>query len=298
MIKGSSMYEEITRNIRKSYFLIFLMVALVVLIGFIFGEYTGSRWAVPIAVGFAAFSSLTSYYYSDRIVLSISRARPARKTEHAHLINSVEGLAIAAGLPVPRVFVIEDAALNAFATGRDPRHSAICVTTGLLGKLNRVELEGVIGHEMSHIKNYDIRLSTMVAVLVGIAVLLSDWMLRSMRWGGGRRRGRSDGGGAIIAIVGLLLAVLAPFAGMAIQAAVSRQREYLADANGSLLTRYPPGLASALEKIAADTQPLASANKATAHLYIANPLRMFGGISNLFNTHPPIQDRIKRLREM
>jgi heat shock protein HtpX len=292
------LYEEISGNIWKSYLLILLALLLVAGVGYAFSLYWGNPAVVPIAIAIAVGSSVTSYYYSDRIVLGISRARPATQAEHAHFINAVEGLALAAGIPAPRTYVIDDTALNAFATGRDPQHAVICATTGLIEKLDRMELEGVIGHEMSHVKNYDIRFSTVVAVLVGVVALLSDWMMRSMRWGGGRRR-RSGNGGDMMAIAGLVLAILAPFAAMAIQSAISRRREYLADANGALLTRYPPGLASALEKIAGDREPLEVANKATAHMYIANPLKDIGGrVNNLFDTHPPIEDRIRRLREM
>jgi heat shock protein HtpX len=235
----------------------------------------------------------------------MSGAHPADGPEYAHLVNSVEGIAIAAGLPKPRVYVIDDSAPNAFATGRDPEHAVVCVTTGLFEKMNRVELEGVIGHEMSHIKNYDIRFSTMVVVMVGIIALLSDWFLRSLWWGGGMRSERRDddndrgGSSAIWMIVGIVVAILAPISALLMQAVLSRQREYLADANGALLTRYPEGLASALEKIAGDSEPLEAANKATAALYICNPLKDIGGaVNNLFDTHPPIEERIRRLKEM
>jgi heat shock protein HtpX len=295
------MYDQISSNIWKSRGLLFVFVVLVAAIAVTFGVATDNPWIVPIAVIVAIALSIGSYYNSDKIVLAMSRARPAQKPEHVHLINSVEGLAIAAGIPMPRVYVIDDTAPNAFATGRDPQHSVICVTTGLMQKMNRVELEGVIGHEMSHIKNYDIRFSTLVVVLVGIIALLSDWMLRSIWWGGGRRR-RSDGGGgarAIWLLIGIIVAILAPISAALMQAALSRRREYLADANGALLTRYPEGLANALEKIAQDTEPLEVANKATAALFIYNPLKDHRGPMNaLFNTHPPIEERVRRLREM
>ena len=253
---------------------------------------------MPVAVVVAIAMTFSSYYYSDRIVLAMSQARPAEKPQYAHLINSVEGLAIASGIPTPRVYVIDDTAPNAFATGRDPEHGVICVTTGLLQKLNRVEVEGVIAHEMGHIKNYDIRFTTLVAVLVGIVALLSDWMLRSFRF---RRRSSSRDGGAglIWLVIAIVVAILAPLTAALMQAVLSRQREYLADASGALLTRYPKGLADALEKIAADPEPLEVANKATAHLYIYNPLKDIGGIVNkLFSTHPPIEERVRRLRAM
>jgi heat shock protein HtpX len=225
------------------------------------------------------------------------------KDEYPYLYNVVEGLAIAAGVPTPRCYVIDDTAPNAFATGRNPEHAVICVTTGILEKLNRVELEGVIAHEMSHIKNYDVRLQTVVVVMAGVVALLSDWMLRSFLWGGGRRRSRDSrsggGAGAVLVIVGLALAILSPLIATIIQLAVSRKREFLADASGAMLTRYPPGLASALRKISADTEPLEAANKATAHLYIVNPLKdIKGAVNKLFSTHPPIEERIAALEKM
>jgi len=246
-----------------------------------------------------------SYYYSDKIVLAASRAKPVKKEEYPHLFHVVEGLAIAAGIPKPRCYVIQDSAPNAFATGRSPDNAVIVVTTGLLEKLNRTELEGVIAHEMSHIKNYDILVMTLAVVMAGVVVLLSDWILRSFFWGGGRRRRSSSSGkgsgGSVLVAAALVLAVLAPLFSQVIRMAVSRKREYLADASGAMLTRYPPGLASALRKLAADRDPLEAANKATAHLYIINPLkagRRESAMARLFSTHPPIEDRIKRLEEM
>ena len=292
------MYEQISANLWKSRGLIVFFVLFIAGLGYLFGETTGYPEILPLAVIFAILSAVGSYYYSDRIVLAISRARPATREEYAHLVNSVEGLALAAGIPVPKIYVIDDSAPNAFATGRNPEHAVIAVTTGLLDKLNRVELEGVIGHEMAHIKDYDIRLMTLVAVLVGIVVLISDWLMRSM-WYGGRRRSRGGGGNPIVLIVALVAAIIAPLAATLIQLAISRHREFLSDAQGALLTRYPDGLASALEKIAADKEPLEVANKATAHMYIVNPLKDIGGaINNLFSTHPPIEDRVLRLRAM
>lgn len=296
------MYNQISSNIWKSWGLVFVFLLFVIGIGFVFAQVTKNVWITPIAVIIAIVMSVGSYYNSDKIVLAMSGAHPAEQPEYAHLINSVEGVALAAGLPAPRVYVIDDSAPNAFATGRDPEHAVICVTTGLMSKLDRLEVEGVIGHEMSHVKNYDIRFSTLVVVLVGIVALLSDWLLRSFWWGGGRRRSNNEGGGdnnAIWAIVGIVVAILAPLAAVLMQAALSRQREFLADANGALLTRYPEGLASALEKISSDTEPLEAANKATAALYIYNPLKDVGGtINNLFDTHPPIEERVRRLRSM
>ncbi len=252
--------------------------------------------AVP-ALLFALMMAWGSYYYSDRIVLGMSQAHPVEKKEEPYLWNTVEGLSIAAGLPAPRLYLIEDSAPNAFATGRDPQHAAIAVTRGLLEKMDRLELEGVVGHEMSHIGNYDIRFMTLVTVLVGTVVLLSDWMLRSL-WYGRRRGGRSRGH-PILLLVGLAFVILSPIIAQSMKLALSRRREFLADATGAMLTRYPEGLASALEKLAADTEPLEVANKATAHLYIINPLTEHKGWANtMFSTHPPVEERVKRLRAM
>jgi len=296
------MYEQITRNKRKSFLLVLFFLSFIFLLAWIFEELTGfGKGGLVFAFIIASVSAFIGYYSSDKIVLAISRARPATKEEYPHLYNVVEGLAIAAGLPAPRCYIIEDTAPNAFATGRNPRHSVICVTTGLLEKLNRVELEGVIAHEMSHIKNYDVLVQTLTVVMVGVIALLSDWILRSFLWGGGRRKGGRDRGsiGAIFIIVGLLLALLSPLISQLVRLAISRRREFLADADGALLTRYPPGLASALRKLAADTEPLEAANKATAHLYIVNPLKdIKGTVNKLFSTHPPIEERIAALEKM
>ncbi len=293
------MYEAVEGNIRRTWVLVVGFVAVVAGLGYVFGELTDLGYAGAGVGGLIAIAGAWgSYYYSDRIVLSISGAREAPRSEYPYLHNAVEGLTIAAGIQVPRLYVIDDTAPNAFATGRDPQHAAIAVTTGLLEKLNRIELEGVIAHEMAHIQNYDIRLSTIAAVLVGLVALLSDWFMRSMRWG--RRRGGRDGAGAgALVLLGLVLALLAPVFAQLLRLAISRSREYLADASGVMLTRYPEGLASALEKIAADPEPLEVANKATAHLYIINPLHEWGGWANgLFDTHPPLEERVRRLRAM
>jgi len=299
------MYEQISRNKWKSIALIGFFMAFIFVLTWFFEYVTGwGKGGLVLAVVVSMTMAAVGYYASDKIVLTISRARPATKDEFPYLYNVVEGLAIAAGLPAPKCYVIDDTAPNAFAAGRKPETAVICVTTGILEKLNRVELEGVIAHEMSHIKNYDVRLQTLVVVMAGIVALLSDWMLRSFMWGGGRRRGgrsRSGSGGAggILIIVGLVLAVLSPFIATIIQLAVSRKREFLADASGAMLTRYPAGLASALRKISADTEPLEAANKATAHLYIVNPLKNIkGGVNKLFSTHPPIEERIAALEKM
>lgn len=296
------MYDQISSNKFRSGVLIVVFMSLVALVGWVFGRFTGfGNWGLAIALAIALVMAWSSYWYSDKLVLAISHARPVGKETEPYIVNTVEGLAIAAGLPVPAAYVIDDPAPNAFATGRDPEHAAIAVTTGLIQKMDRLELEGVIAHELSHVKNYDTLVSTLVVVLAGTIALLSDWMLRSFWWGGGRRRSNDGGGefGAVFVVAGLVLAILAPLVAVLIQMAISRKREYLADANGALLTRYPPGLASALRKITNDPSPLRVANKATAALYIENPLRDHGGrINALFDTHPPIEERIKRLEAM
>jgi heat shock protein HtpX len=297
------MYEQIARNKWKSFFLILFFLSLIFALTWFFGELTGlGSSGLILAAIIAVAMTFGSYYASDKIVLAISRAKPVTKEEYPYLYNVVEGLAIAAGLPKPRCNIIDDTAPNAFASGRNPKNSVIVVTKGLLKKLNRAELEGVIGHEMAHIKNYDILLQTLAVVMVGVVALLSDWILRSFLWGGGRRRSKSKGGGnagAILIVVGLVLAILSPLIAQLIRLAISRKREFLADANGALLTRYPPGLASALKKLAADREPLEAANKATAHLYIVNPLKdIKGQVNKLFSTHPPIEERVTALEKM
>lgn len=296
------MYEAINRNIWKSRGLMLVFVLLVVAIGYVLGEATGAGLSgLVLALVIAVIMSFAGYYYSDRMVLSISRAREVAKAEYPYLYNTVEGLSLAAGIPTPKMYVIDDTAPNAFATGRDPSHSAIAVTTGLLEKMDRLELEGVLAHEISHIQNYDIRLASLAVVLVGVVALLSDWAMRTFWWGGGRRRnrGRQSSGSAVILLVGLVLAVLAPLIAQLMRLAISRKREFLADAGAAMLTRYPEGLANALEKLTADTEPLEVANKATAHLYIVNPLKEHGGwVNGLFSTHPPIEARVRALRSM
>jgi len=298
------MYNQIASNIRRSYLLIFFFILVIAGIGYVFSLYTRlGPWVMPVAVGFAIAMSWASYYYSDQLVLGMSGAVQVTKQDEPQLWNAVEGLALAAGLPMPRLYIIEDSAPNAFATGRDPQHAALAVTRGLLTKMNRLELEGVVGHEMAHIRDYDIRFMMLVSVLVGTIVLLSDWMTRSLWYSrGGRRSSGSGGGGgagAILLLIGLVFVILSPIIAQLMQLAVSRRREFLADAEGAHLTRYPEGLASALEKIAADPDPLEVANKATASLYIYNPLRDHGGwLNGLFDTHPPVDERVARLRAM
>jgi heat shock protein HtpX len=293
-------YEQITENKRKSFLLLFLFIVFIVFLGWVFGEvYHSGETGIIFAVAIAIIISFVTFFYGDKMVLGISQARPVDPKENPYLNNTIEGLAIAAGVPAPKAYIIDDTAPNAFATGRNPQNSAIAVTTGLLQKMNRLELEGVIAHEMSHIKNYDIRYSTLVVVLVGTVALLSDWMGRSFFYGRGRREGKRGGGNAIILLLALILVILAPIIAKLLQLAISRQKEYLADSSGALLTRYPEGLASALEKISKDTEPLEVANKATAHLYIVNPLLDHRSkLNNLFDTHPPTEERVKRLRAM
>jgi heat shock protein HtpX len=296
-------YTAIAQNKTKSWLLIFVFLVLVIALGFVFSQAYNAPGILVFAVLFSTVSALVSYYYSDSITLAMSRAQEVDRKNAQELYRVVENLTIAAGLPLPKIYIIDDSAPNAFATGRDPQHAVVCVTTGILQKLEKTELEGVIAHELSHVGNYDIRVMTLVVVLVGTITLLADWMLRMSFWGGGRSRSK-DGGNAsgIFMLIGIVLALLSPLIATVIKLAVSRQREYLADANGALLTRYPEGLARALEKISHDQEPLEAANKATAHLYIANPLKNQNGsvtwFAKLFDTHPSIEDRIKRLREM
>jgi len=297
------MYEQISSNKWKSFFLILFFLCLVFVLAWILGERTGLGSQTLILAGIIAVAmTFGSYYSSDKIVLAISRAKPVEKKDYPYLYNVVEGLAIAGGLPKPRCYIIDDTAPNAFASGRNPKNSVIVVTKGLLQKLNRAELEGVIAHEMAHIKNYDILVMTLTVVMVGIVVLLSDWILRSFIWGGGKRRRsskESGNAGVILVVVGLALAILSPLIAQLIRLAVSRKREFLADANGAFLTRYPPGLASALRKLDADKEPLEAANKATAHLYIVNPLKDIKGVVNkMYSTHPPINERVAALEKM
>jgi heat shock protein HtpX len=297
------MYDEISANKRNSWLLVVAVTAVLVVLGFLLGEYWGNGYiGLGLAVGIATIMSLSAYYNGAKMVLAMSRARRIEKKDHAQLFNVVEELAIAGGVPVPAIYIIDDSAPNAFATGRDPEHAAVAITTGLLEKLSRDELQGVMAHELSHVGNRDILFATMVGIMVGSIVLISDFFLRSFIWGGGRRRSRSSergGGGSILILVGLVFAVLAPLFAKLLQLAVSRQREYLADASAAKLTRYPEGLASALEKIAGDREVLEVANRATQHMYIVNPIKPFEKrAKSLFSTHPPIEERVARLRSL
>ncbi len=302
------MYEQIASNRRKSVVLVLGAIVLLGAVGYAIGLLTqqGPAWLI-FGLGLAVALSAGSYFYGDRIVLASTRAREVTAEQEPRLHNIVEGLAIAAGIPKPRVYVVPEEAPNAYATGRDPEHSSIAVTQGLLDAMNRVELEGVVAHEMSHILDRDMLVGTIVATLVGAVVLMSEFFMRAMWWGGiGGRRGNDRGGGPVEAIlfaVGFVLIILAPIFGQIVRFAMSRQREYLADAQGAMLTRYPPGLAAALKKIAANSSiPMRSANNATAHLWLNQPSRVqgerMGSLERLFSTHPPIEDRIRRLEEM
>lgn len=293
------MYNQITANKQKSVLLIALFVLVVMGLGWFAGEITESGYTMLVyAAALSLVMTLFSYYSGDRVALWTSGAQPITKNENTYLYRIVENLCITAGTPTPKIHIINDSAINAFATGRNPQHASIAVTTGALEKLTNEELEGVIAHELSHIKNYDIRVMTIVIVLVGTISLLADLALRMQFHGG---RGRDRNAPPALAIVGLVLMILSPLIAELIKLAVSRKREYLADASGALLTRYPEGLAAALEKIQHhNTQPMARANHATAHLYLANPFgprlsKLFG---NLFSTHPPLENRIKILRKM
>ncbi len=298
------MYQQIAENKWKTVALFSGFLIFVIGLAWVISYAYNLDWLLPVAVVISVLQAGVSYFYSDKIALATSRAVQVEKKDLPELYRLVENLSITAGLPMPGVYFIDDTAINAFATGRDPQHASIAVTRGALERLKKDELEGVLAHELSHVGNYDIRISSMVVVLVGVIALISDIFLRHMFWfGGGRNRDRDSSGGgqlqALLMVVALVLAILGPLIATLIQLAVSRKREYLADASGALLTRYPEGLARALEKIAADKEPLEAANKATAHLYFANPLKDIGGrVNSLFSTHPPIEDRIKRLREM
>ena len=299
----ATLYTHRDHNIRKTYLLFTLFFGIVIGAGWIFSQTYGDPSILVIAVLFSTVMSLVSYWYSDKLVLRMHRAEPVSRENARELYNVVENLCITAGLPVPKIYIIDEPAPNAFATGRDPEHAVVAVTTGLLRKLNKTELEGVLAHELSHIGNRDMLLSTVAVILVGFISLLSDFFLRSMFF---RGRGRQNGGqaGGVLFLIGIVLAILAPIAAMLIQLAISRKREFLADASGALLTRYPDGLASALEKIASDATPLSVAKNTTAHLWFDDPFSHGIGsktvhtIHRLFMTHPPVAERIAALRGM
>ncbi|MBI2670659.1 zinc metalloprotease HtpX [Candidatus Woesearchaeota archaeon] len=296
------MYEQVSKNKRNSYLLIFSFLVIIMVLGYILGYiFATATFGLLVAFIISLIMILIGYYSGDKLILAMSNAKEVTKKDDPYLVNTVEGLAIASGIPTPKVYIIQENSMNAFATGRDYKHASVTVTSGLRKNMNREELEGVIAHELSHIKNYDVRLMMLIAILVGIIALLSDFLLRSFLWSPRQKHQRGSGGILIIAVlIGAILAILAPLIAQLIKFAVSRQREYLADADGALLNRNPHGLANALKKIKNDKDKMVdTANKATAHLYIENPLRNLGGnFNNLFSTHPPIDSRIKRLEEM
>ena len=301
------MFELIRSNKRRSVALVGSFVLVAVIIGAVAGYLAGFGWGgIVVAFVLAGAMAFFSYWRADKIALAVSRAKPADPAQYRRLYNLVEGLCIASGLPQPAIYIVEDTAPNAFATGRNPEHAAIAVTTGLRGMMNRVELEGVVAHELSHIKNYDILVSTLAVTLVGAVALVTDMAIRMMWWNGGRSRrsGDQDNGGNPLAIVGFALLILAPFVARAMQATISRKRETLADISACQLTRYPPGLISALEKLQADTTVTHAATSATAHLWIEQPMSgvgdrgRLGSVHRLFDTHPPLDERIALLKEL
>lgn len=296
-----SLYTQKESNIRKTFFLFTIFLVAVIGIGWVFSRIYGNPSILFFAVILSILMSVVSYWYSDKIVIKMHRAKLIEKKDSPELYNIIENLSIIAGLPVPKIYIIDDPSPNAFATGRNPKHSVVAVTSGILERLNRSELEGVLAHELSHIGNYDMLLSTAVVVLVGFISLISDWFMRSAFWGGfSRNNDREEGkAGLILFIAGIILAILSPIIATLIQLAISRKREFLADASGALLTRYPDGLASALEKISKNSTPIKTLNNATSHLWISDPRagKRFS-FSKLFMTHPPIEERIKVLKDM
>ena len=303
MATVNTAWDHVSSNIFKTYLIMFFFSIFAFGIVYLFAILMGFGEADTVGIfGFAlifiGISNFISWYFSDKIVLAVSGAKPVTLESKKDLYRTVENLCIAAGLPLPKIYIIEDTAPNAFATGRDPKHGVICFTTGILSKLNKQELEGVTAHELSHIGNRDTLMMSVVSVLVGTIALLADWYMRSMLFGRGNNERNNSGP---LMALGIIAAILAPIIASLIQLAVSRRREFLADASGVLLTRYPEGLANALRKISSDREPLEVANRGTAHLYIINPLKgsqALDGFSKLFSTHPPIEDRIKALREM
>ncbi|MBI2326555.1 M48 family metallopeptidase [Candidatus Collierbacteria bacterium] len=305
-------YELVDANKTRSNLVILGFISFIAVAAYFIGYALGYGWGfVGYALILSGIMSFASFYYSDKIVLSLSNATPANPRIHFNFYTVTDNLSKVAGIPMPKLYVIEDTAMNAFATGRDPNHAVIVATTGILAKLTRTELEGVIGHELSHVKNYDTRLMGIVTILIGVITLLADFLLR-FSFFGGRRRSRDDGGGQlqiVFFLIGLVLALISPLIANLIRLAISRRREFLADASSAQFTKYPEGLARALEKLAADIEPLEAANKATAHLYLVNPFHFdsanigkikdhssVGWFANLFNTHPPITERVNALR--
>ncbi len=299
-----NIYQNIDSNKRDTVVIMVAFVAVVSFVGWFIGYYffgDNGFGFTGLALIVSGISSWVSYYNSDKIVLAISGAHEVTPAQAPDLHNLVENMSIASGIPKPRVYIIYDSAMNAFATGRDPNHAAICFTSGIVSNMEKRELEGVVAHEMSHIGNYDIRLMSIVSVLVGTITLLADWFTRGMFYGGGRRRrGNDSEGGGFLLLIGIFFVILSPIIATLIKLAISRHREYLADSTAALITRYPAGLANALKKLAGANSVIAEANGATAHLYITNPLKnnIGGFMADLFSTHPPIEERIRRLETM
>ncbi len=293
-----TLYTQQSKNVTKTWFLMAIFFVVVIALGYFISYYFNSPGILYFAVVFSIVMNIMSYWYSDKIVLSISKAVEANRDDYIDLYHIVENLSITAGLPMPKIYIINDASPNAFATGRNKEHAVVAVTTGLLKILNKTELEGVISHELSHIGNRDILLSTVVVVLVGFISILANIFMRGSLLGGGRGREKNEAG-SIFMIIGIIFVILSPIVATLIQLAISRKREFLADASGALLTRYPEGLASALQKISDANIPMKNPNNATAHLFIANPFAGAGRkISNLFSTHPRVEERIKALTGM
>jgi heat shock protein HtpX len=305
MVTVNTAWDHVSSNIFKTWLIMFLFSVFVVAVVYLFArawgyDSTGALGLTGMALIVTGVLNFGSYFFSDKIVLGISGAKPVSEQHNKQLYRMVENLTIAAGLPVPKIYIIDDSAPNAFATGRDPKHAAIAFTTGILEKLNRQELEAVTAHELSHVGNRDTLVMAVVSVLVGTVALLADWYMHSL-WFGGQDRDSDNKGNAIFMILGIVAAILAPIIATLIQMAVSRRREFLADASGAILTRNPDALASALIKISGDKEPLEVANRGTAHLYIVNPLKgqqVLNSFAKLFSTHPPVQERVKALREM
>lgn len=294
------MFEDIKRNKMKSWFIILLFLVFIsFIVYYICMALDLGEMSIVIAMIFSIASTWGSYYFSDKIVLSLNKARPATKEENLRLVNILDSLVVSSGLPcTPKLYIVEDEQPNAFATGRNPQNAVICVTTGLLNKLEYYELEGVLAHEMAHIKNYDIRLSAVVSVMVGFVVMLSDWFTRFTFYGGSRNKDNDKEGNGILMLIGLIFLILAPIFGKLMQLALSRKREFLADATAVEFTRNPDGLISALEKISGDPNELKFANQSTENMYIVNPFRNKKKNSNIWSTHPSVEDRVEALRNL
>ena len=298
----ATLYSQAESNVRKTWFLILFFLIFIIALGSLFSYLLDNSIILVIAVIFSVFTSFFSYWYSDKIVLKMFHAQPIEKRDNPELYRLVENLCIASGLPLPKIYILPELQPNAFATGRDEKHAVVAVTQGLLDKLERAELEGVIAHELGHVKNKDILLGTVIVILVGIVALLSNWFLRISFWGGGRRNSKEGGYlGLIIMALGIVAAILAPLAASLIRLSISRKREFLADASGALLTRYPEGLARALEKISSDPNQMKRGSNSTAHLFISSPFRgaqSKSWFTKIFTTHPPIEERVNALRGM